>query len=59
MRPLWLASSSRWVGYLSPAPRTEYGPRVCADKARARCRKDTRPTSLRKPQRLWSERDMT
>ena len=29
----------------------EYGPRVCADKARARCRKDVGPTSLRVPQR--------
>src|SRR5688572_19279123 len=29
--------------------RTEYGPRVCADKARARCRRDIGPTSLRQP----------
>src|SRR5687768_16412734 len=31
---------------------TEYGPRVCVDKVRARCRRDIGPTSLRKPQRL-------
>jgi hypothetical protein len=28
---------------------TEYGPRVCVDKGRARCRKDVGSTSLRQP----------
>src|SRR5688500_5532126 len=31
--------------------RTEYGPRVCVDKGRARCRRGTGPTSLRQPPR--------
>ncbi len=43
-----------WIkqGCLSPQQlqgRTAYSPRVCADKGRARCRRDIGPTSLRKP----------
>ena len=41
--PTWMSVQQQLQGW------TEYGPRVCADKARARCRRDIGPTSLRRP----------